>query len=270
MGSNAYGVASDNSDLDLYGFCIPSKDVIFPHLRGEIPGFGRQLKRFEQWQEYHIIDKSANGGKSQEYDFAVYSIVKYFQLCMENNPNMIDSLFTPIDCVLHITQIGQLVKDNRDLFLHKGSWHKFRGYAYSQLHKMNSKNPRGNRKELVEKYGYDIKFAYHVVRLVLEVQQILEYGTLDLRRDRELLKSIRRGEWTQEQVRTWFTDKEKQLESVYEKSDLPYKPDEVKIKDLLLTCLELHYGNLSDCVAIENTATRAIREIQDVLNKYRL
>ena len=39
MGSMAYGVSSDSSDMDVYGFAIPAKDDVFPHLRGEIPGF---------------------------------------------------------------------------------------------------------------------------------------------------------------------------------------------------------------------------------------
>jgi hypothetical protein len=45
MGSFAYGVSSDSSDVDMYGFCIPDKQMIFPHLNGEIEGFGRQIKR---------------------------------------------------------------------------------------------------------------------------------------------------------------------------------------------------------------------------------
>ena len=36
MGSVAHGVSDDNSDMDIYGFCIPSKDYIFPHLREPI------------------------------------------------------------------------------------------------------------------------------------------------------------------------------------------------------------------------------------------
>ncbi len=143
MGSLAYGVSSDNSDFDVYGFCIPPKELIFPHISGEIPGFGRQIQRFEQWQQHHIFDPSENAGKGREYDFSIYGIVKYFQLCMENNPNMIDSLYTPQRCVLHSTAVGNLVRENRDLFLHKGAWHKFKGYAYSQLNKMKSHNRQG-------------------------------------------------------------------------------------------------------------------------------
>jgi len=54
MGSQAYGVSIDDSDLDVYGFCIPPKDLVFPHLAGEIPGFGRQIQRFDQWQEHRV------------------------------------------------------------------------------------------------------------------------------------------------------------------------------------------------------------------------
>ncbi len=148
MGSVAYGVSNDNSDVDIYGFCIPEKAEIFPHLRGEIPGFGENIRKpFEQYQQHHISDQSAHGGKGCEYDISVYSIIKFFQLCMKNNPNMIDALFVPSRCVRHTTQIGNLVRENRHIFLHKGSWHKFKGYAYSQLHKMRIKTP----KEEVEK-----------------------------------------------------------------------------------------------------------------------
>ena len=82
MGSVAYGVSSDTSDLDIYGFCVPPKHIIFPHLTGEILGFGKQSERFEQFQKHHIKDDSVK----KEYDISIYNIVKYFQLCMQNNP----------------------------------------------------------------------------------------------------------------------------------------------------------------------------------------
>ena len=137
MGSFAYGVSGDSSDCDVYGFVIPPKDIIFPHLKGEIQGFGRQTQKFEVWQQHHIIDKDS----SKEYDLAIYNIVKFFQLCMENNPNMIDSLFVPQRCVLHCTQAAQMVRDNRKMFLHKGINQKMKGYAYSQMHKMKTNKP---------------------------------------------------------------------------------------------------------------------------------
>jgi predicted nucleotidyltransferase len=266
MGSVAYAVSSDTSDMDVYGFCIPPKEDVFPHLRGEIPGFGRQIRRFEQYQQHKVIDKETR----QEYDFTIYSIVKYFNLCMENNPNMCDSLFVPQRCVLYASKIGQMVRDNRKLFLHKGSYHKFRGYAYAQLNKIgtkaNSSNPK--RQASIEQFGYDVKFAYHVVRLALEAQQILIEHDLDIEANREILKSIRRGEWSEEKLRGWFDEKEKQLEETYTKSTLQHSPDEEAIKELLMNCLEQHYGSLDQAVKREVPVERMISELKAVLEKY--
>lgn len=138
MGSVAYGVSGQSSDIDVYGFCIPPKDMVFPHLAGAIEGFGRQKQRFDVWQQHHV--KTLDGHK--EYDFAVYSIVRFFMLAMENNPNMVDTLFVPRRCVLHSTALYERVREKRRMFLHKGSWFKFRGYAASQMSKIGgSTNP---------------------------------------------------------------------------------------------------------------------------------
>jgi predicted nucleotidyltransferase len=267
MGSVAYGVSGESSDWDIYGFCIPPKKILFPHLAGEIHGFGRQTKRFDQWQKHHLKDTDTG----REYDFSIYNIVRYFHLCMENNPNMIDSLFVPTECVLHSTQLGEMVRENRKLFLHKGAWHRFKGYAYSQLHKMDIKTPEidSNRAKIVEEFGYDIKFAYHVVRLMDEVEQILELGDIDLRRISDQLKSIRRGEWSIEQVRRHFSDKERQLEELYHKSELPKYPQEDKIKELLVTCLETHYENIDDCIAKPGKAASILKDIAHLIDKNR-
>ena len=90
MGSFAYGVSSDASDTDVYGFCIPNKAIVFPHTTGKyIFGYDNTVKgNFEQWQLHHVIDKS----RKKEYDFSIYNITKYFRLCADGNPNMIDSL----------------------------------------------------------------------------------------------------------------------------------------------------------------------------------
>jgi predicted nucleotidyltransferase len=271
MGSFAYGVSNDTSDMDVYGFCIPDKVILFPHLAGHILGFGKKPQNFETYTEHHIYDASAMGGEGREYDYSIHSIVKYFQLCMDNNPNMVDSLFVPNRCIMHMTPIGQMVRDQRKLFLHKGCWHKFKGYAYQQLHKMRIKDPKADskRRESVEKYGYDVKFGYHVVRLLNECEQILVEGDLDLERSREQLKSIRRGEWKLEDIEDYFKRNEPRLETIYAESKLPYGPPEDKIKSLLIQCLEQHFGTLDGIVVRQDPAIEAFREIEAIVNKYK-
>lgn len=262
MGSVSYGVSSDTSDMDVYGFCIPPKEIIFPHLAGEIQGFGTPNKRFGQWQEHHIKDPCAMQGKGRSYDLSVYNVVDYFQLLMQNNPNMVDSIFTPDNCVLHITRIGTMVREKRKLFLHKKCWHTFKGYAFAQMKKIRNKERESSaRRELIERYGYDTKFAYHLVRLLNEVEQIMVEGDLDLQRNREQLKDIRNGMWTEEQLEDYFAKKEVALEETYNKSTLRWGPDEVAIKELLLNVLEEHYGSLDKCVVKQDAVVHALRKV---------
>lgn len=268
MGSKAYGVSTDDSDEDIYGFAIPPKGVVFPHLAGVIKGFGDQGQGFDQYQQHHV--KDAEGRK--EYDFAIYGIVKYFQLCMEANPNMVDSLFVPEYCVKHATQVGSMVRENRRLFLSKLCWPKFKGYAYSQLHKIEIKSPEpgSKRAELVERFGYDVKFAYHTLRLLDESRQILEHGDLDLQANREQLKSIRRGEWKQADFAAYADVQLKRLESIYDASTLRAKPDKAAIKRLLLECLETHYGSLDACVVVGDAAATALRDVAAIIDRMRI
>ena len=95
MGSVAYGVSNDSSDMDIYAFAIPPKGMMFPHLRGEIPGFDQCAVQFEQYQQHHILDAAALGGKGRVYDVTVFAIAKYFSLltdCLEQHFGSISEL----------------------------------------------------------------------------------------------------------------------------------------------------------------------------------
>ncbi len=275
MGSEAYGVAdtSQNSDTDIHGFCMPPKDYIFPHLSGKIDGFGSAPSESDKnfasgvWQRHHVFDEHGH-----EFDFCIYGIVRYFQLTMECNPNMIDSLFTSERCVTYMSPVAQMVREKRKIFLSKKAFHTFKGYAYQQIHKMDIKKPEPGSKRAagVEKYGYDLKFAYHVVRLLDECRQILVEHDLNLERNSEQLKSIRRGEWTKEQIFQHFDDQKASLETLYNESKLQHSPDEQAIKQLLVDCLEAHFGTLGGAALVmPGRAESTLREIDDLLARYK-
>jgi uncharacterized protein len=319
MGSVAYGCSTDYSDMDVYGWCIPPKEYIFPHLAGHIRGFGKEPQNFETWQKHHILDDQ----KKRSYDISMHGIVKYFQLITENNPNMIDSLFVSPNCVLHCSEAANMLRENRQLFLHKGCWHKFKGYAFSQLNKCKARDTEpiladilafeekhnldhgenfdknittliayGAKAQDVMEYrqlyaevetkkkralntklfGFDVKFAYHVVRLVSEAEEILTDHTLTLDKydRREILKDIRAGNWTFQQIRDYFVNKEKELDKLYQSSTLRHSPDESAIKQLLLNILESHYGNLEKAVVVSDNAAlnNALQDISMTVAKY--
>lgn len=328
-GSHAYGVADTSvkdkvPDYDIYGWCVPPKMMLFKHLTGWIPGFGPKPSGFDQWQKHKVIDEKANGGKGKEFDFQIFSIVKFFELCRQNNPNLIDVLFVPVNCVVHSTNTGNMVKENRHLFLSKQCWPRFKGYAYSQLHKAGNKDvvkdamearkfeeehniphtmtlekaksieeqkdiahltaqqlveykillQKGtdrSRFQIAKEKGLEVKFFYHVIRLLSEVEQILLEGDLDLQEKgrREHMKAIRRGEISEENLRQWASDKEKQLEKAYTNCKLPERPPIEPLRQLLYNCLEEHYGSLEGCVVQPGWAESSLREIDELLGKVR-
>lgn len=303
MGSAAYNVAQSTSDMDVHAICTPPLEYIYPHLSGHIRGFGDDAPNFDTFQQHGIVHNS------KDYDVVIYSIIKTFNLAAENNPNILDMLWVPDHCVLQSDAIGQYIRKNRKHFLHRGSYHKFRGYAYAQLKKyeasttvdavrqlfanagvditptikdalacrlhgsfeyslsdadiinlngventqlnlLHSAVNKLNKREFdMFVKGYDSKGLYHVIRLALQCQQILEEGDMDITRNSELLKSIRRGEWTLTKLKESFNATEKRLDELYTTSKLPYSPDMKFLGDILLCCIEMKYGSLSSFIA---------------------
>lgn len=157
-GSVAYGTnLVEKSDFDIVGVGIPSKDIVFPHISGYLEGFSTSIPKFEQYQKHHINYKN-----QREYDITIFNIVKYFRLCMDNNPNMIDTLFVPQECIVQTNAIVQIIRENRKQFLHKGAYYKFTGYAASQLHKIkNSEKEPKDVRNFEEKHeiSHDTTFS---------------------------------------------------------------------------------------------------------------
>lgn len=276
-------------------------------------GLGKTPEAFNQYQKHHITDIT----HMRVYDITMFNIISFANLCMGNNPNMLDALFTPHRCVLHITQVGKHLRDNRKFFLSKKAWHTFCGYAFSQLNKAEGKalkqyvaycqahdfDPytlsteqlaassipqamidRGikllatvqqtggtisKRLPLVIEHGFDTKFSSHVVRLLLEVRQILEEHDLDIEANSDILKAIRRGDWSLERIKQYFSDQSKNMEELYAKSTLRYSCDIAEIRKIVLECLELHYGSLRDAVSSVKEVPQLVSDIEQVLQRYR-
>ena len=87
-----------------------------------------------------------------------------------------------------------------------------------------NRNPK--RKITEDKFGYDLKHASHLVRLMRMCVEIFETKKINvLRPDREELLSIKNGAWTYEQVVEYAEKCEKKLDELYKTSDLPHTPD---------------------------------------------
>ena len=77
-----------------------------------------------------------------------------------------------------------------------------------------------------------------------------------------MLKSIRRGEWSEQDVYAWFEMKKMSLEKLYYSDNvaIPHRPDRDAIRKLLLNVLEHHYGALDKIVQTQRSDSDKIVE----------
>lgn len=259
MGSHAYGVNKPESDMDVYGVVITPKSYLFPHTAGYIYGLKPEPPKFDQYEKHGLFYNK------QQYDITLYSIINYFNLLTANNPNIIDSIFTPTNCVLHCTEVGHLIRKKRQIFLHQGLSYRFINYAASQRNKIVNKNPEGKRKNIVAEFGYDVKFAGHLIRLQTEALQLLTEGDLDLQRHKEYIKGVRRGDVLLEDLLNYSYELDTLLLKAQQETKLPKTPDYDEIKKLLISCLEIQYGRIDDCIIQPDKFQQTLIRIQNIV-----
>lgn len=92
----------------------------------------------------------------------------------------------------------------------------------------------GSHKNLIEKYGFDVKHALHLIRLLRIGLEILVEGECRvLRPDNKYLLDIRHGKYTLEQIQAEADRLFKLLDEAYVTSKLPEAPDVTKVNKLL-------------------------------------
>lgn len=115
-GSRLYGTSNELSDYDYRGVCNMPLEVL---LNPFVP--------FEQ-----------KDSGFEEEDRVIYSLGKFFKLCADANPNILELLFIPPQNARLIKSDWLLIMERRHLFLSKKAKYTFTGYAFSQLKSVES------------------------------------------------------------------------------------------------------------------------------------
>jgi predicted nucleotidyltransferase len=181
--------------------------------------------------------------KLNEWDVVLYELRKFIGLLLKSNPNVLMMLWLPERYYLYKDSYGQMLIDNRNIFVSKYAYHSFSGYAQGQLHRMTNFKYEGymgdKRKSLVDKYGFDCKNGAHLVRLLRMGIEFLTEGELFVEReDATQLISIKKGEWTLEQVKKEAEKLFLLAQEAYVRSKLTDKPDYKKAEELLISMIE--------------------------------
>ncbi|WP_035701034.1 DNA polymerase beta superfamily protein, partial [Glycomyces tenuis] len=108
-------------------------------------------------------------------------------------------LFAPAASVYASTELGDELRGLGSAFLSQRAARRFVGYLDGQIDRMLGHARGGkvpNRPELVERYGYDVKYASHALRLAYQGLEIAEHGRLTLpmpEAEREHVRRLKTG-----------------------------------------------------------------------------
>lgn len=214
-GSYLYGTNVPTSDVDTRGVFVPTKEYYL--------GFLMVVEQVE--------DKKT--------DTVYYDLKKFLKLALNNNPTMLEMLFVPHYNVLYFMPEWYRITSYREKFLSKKVKHTFLGYAHAQFQKMTASGKGKNvtRQTLMDEFGYDTKFAMHVVRLLKEGEELLTTGHLTFPRpEAEFLREVRAGKYTLDEMKDLVKDMESKFDDLEKKSPLPHYPDKEFVDGL---CVEL-------------------------------
>jgi predicted nucleotidyltransferase len=170
--------------------------------------------------DHYIYRDQPEGVRSQpgDLDLTMYSLRRFCHLAAQGNPSVILLLWLP----MHITKMppGAALVEMREAFVSKESGKRFLGYLAGQ--KSRLKGERANtvrRPELVEKYGYDTKFAMHALRLGLQGIELMTHCRLTLpvaEPDLTTLRAVRAGQINLADALQMIEDAEKRLGELVE------------------------------------------------------
>ena len=248
VGSTVHGlnVADGIEDRDEMAICIESLSSAM----GVGAPFEQVIYRTAAIREGKHDARSMAG----DLDLTVYSLRKYVRLALKGNPTILGLLFAP---PLQSDACGSQLREFIPDIISREAGKAFLGYLGAQRQRLLGERGqlRVHRPELVEAYGYDTKYAMHVIRLGLQGCELMRTGRLSLplpEPNRSRLVGIRTGAEDLQAVLTWAGELEVDLRDLLDTSPLRSTPDPSRVEGWMLRayleawkCDDAHAQNLA-------------------------
>lgn len=130
--------------------------------------------------------------------------------------------------------IQALAKEKGYFQAHR-QWEQYQGW-------LKTRNKK--RAALEAKWGYDLKHASHVVRLLKMCREIaIEHRVIVKRHDREEILAVKNGAWSYEQLLEWAEQQKIELDELYKTSTLRAEVDMNWLDNLCIEIVEEHLRN---------------------------
>jgi predicted nucleotidyltransferase len=207
IGSQAYGLADEESDVDRRGIYLPSAD--------------------QHWSLYGVPEQLENDATQEAY----WELQKFLVLALKANPNILECLYSPL--VETATPLAEELLAMRSCFLSRVVYQTFNGYVLSQFRKMQA--------DLRNQGRVKWKHVMHLIRLLLSGIHVLNHGSVAVRVDehREPLLAIKRGDMPWEETEKWRLALHAEFDQAFANTKLPERPDFEKANAFLLKARRL-------------------------------
>ena len=202
VGSRAYGLQNDASDVDLRGVYLPPA-----HLH---------------WSLYGVPEQLENPAAEECY----WEMQKFLGLALKANPNILECLYTPE--VRHAAPVMQELLAERHRVLSRMVYQTFNGYVLSQFKRLEADFRASGAPRW--------KHAMHLVRLLLAGIATLREGHVPVRVDehRDRLLRIKAGDAAWDEVNAWRLALHREFDAAYASTGLPERPDYEWANDFLV------------------------------------
>lgn len=223
VGSGVHGIAQEGTDdRDEMGVCLEPMRLAV----GIQATFEQYIARDAAIREGRHDAPSQPG----DLDLTVYSLRKWCRLALQGNPTVLVLLFAPPSTTIIMDSRGAHLRELAGYFVSREAGARFLGYLQAQ--RMRLLGERGqknvNRRDIVERFGFDTKYAGHMLRLGYQGVEFMETGRFTLpmpEPQRQRVCAVRRGEVTLNDVLTEVGLLEMRLRDLATESPLPAHPN---------------------------------------------
>lgn len=188
--------------------------------------------------------KDTKNGKD-DVDITLYGLQKWANLACKGNPTILHFLFVENTMDIPHSQDTwfHAVRKYRHEFLCRKHSKQFLGFASAQLMRMTGERSRNvSRPDLVKAYGFDTKFAMHIIRLLVECEELMRTGSLTLPSpEKDLLIDIRTGKHTEDWVIREATRRFEVCKDAESKSPLRPEIDRNLVSKIISNAYRMHW-----------------------------
>lgn len=233
-GSELHGAKVEGTDdSDYYGiYCEPPEKII---------GVDRN--------EHFVFGTRPDGtghNEAHDIDVCFYGLQKWAALACKGNPSVLHFIFAPPIEIqrFHPHFVWSRLMQQSHIFLARTHIWQFLGYAKGQRERMMGESGQKNcrRQDLVDKFGYDTKYAMHLIRLLGEGKELVDTGQITFPRpNRDFLIRIRLGEFSLAQIEELALQLESEATQAAQKSPLPPGIDRMKVSQAVARAYREHW-----------------------------